>query len=239
MMDSIIDALKSLDSTACCSFPCSLPLYVDGIYWKKRCRMPDGKWNNTNCTYEYHDTRYDLCDMRTTFVIIFHVRGTGTSPSDIIHYTRRSAKSGQSYKHAAGGGRLLQRSFVFPAPQSHSHSIGCDQSPPFFNQPSVSFLTTQVKNKLVRNRRNCDSRETENQSGHLSESSQTHSEKTRLDFFALRGKNQLESKKISVCNLKKKVPHTKRPFCMRGFFFEVANRFFATRTSVLYAGLFF
>ena len=81
--------------------------------------------------------------------------------------------------------------------------------PPFWS--TVSFLTTQLKNEPVRNSRNCYCREAENWSGYLSESSQTHSEKSRLDFLALRGKNWLESKKISVCNHKKKVPHNNRP----------------------------
>ena len=54
---------------------------------------------------------------------------------------------------------------------------------------NCQFLTTQLKNELVRNSRNCDSREAENWSGYLSESSQTHSEQSRLAFLALRGKN--------------------------------------------------
>ena len=59
--------------------------------------------------------------------------------------------------------------------------------PPFWS--TVSFQTTQLKNERVRNFRNCDSREAENWSGYLSESSQTYSEKSRLDFLALSGKN--------------------------------------------------
>ena len=56
-----------------------------------------------------------------------------------------------------------------------------------------------------------DNPEARNWSGYLSESSQTHSDKSRLDFLSLQGKNYLETKKISVCNLKKNVPHKKRP----------------------------
>ena len=62
-----------------------------------------------------------------------------------------------------------------------------ETEPPFWS--TVSFLTTQLKNELVRNYRNCDSREAENWSGYLSKSSQTHSEQSRLDLLALRGKN--------------------------------------------------
>ena len=54
---------------------------------------------------------------------------------------------------------------------------------------TVGFLTTQLENELVRNSRNCDCREAENWSRYLSESSQTHSEKRRLDFLASRGEN--------------------------------------------------
>ena len=81
--------------------------------------------------------------------------------------------------------------------------------PPFWS--SVSFMTAQLRNELVRNSRNCDSRETENWSGYLSESRQTHSEKSRLDFLTLRGKIYLKEKKNSVCSLKKKVPHNRLP----------------------------
>ena len=38
----------------------------------------------------------------------------------------------------------------------------------------------------------------------------THFEKSRLDFLALQ-ENYLESRRNFICNLKKKVPHTKRP----------------------------
>ena len=44
---------------------------------------------------------------------------------------------------------------------------------PFWS--TVSFVTTQLKNELVQNSRNCVSREAVNWSGYLSESSQTHS----------------------------------------------------------------
>ena len=59
---------------------------------------------------------------------------------------------------------------------------------PFWS--TVTFLTTQLKNEplIVGNFRNCDPREAGNGSRYLSESSQTHSEKSRLDFFALWGK---------------------------------------------------
>ena len=62
------------------------------------------------------------------------------------------------------------------------------QTEPLLDQLSV-FLTTQLKNELIRNSRECDSRKAETWSGYLSECSQTHSEKSRLDFLALRGKN--------------------------------------------------
>lgn len=60
---------------------------------------------------------------------------------------------------------------------------------------------------LVRNSRNCDSREAGNWAMgiYVSESSQTHSEKSRVDFLASRSKNN------SICNLKKNIPHKKRP----------------------------
>ena len=77
--------------------------------------------------------------------------------------------------------------------------------PPFCS--AATFPTRQLKNKLVRNTRNCDPPETENWSGYLSESSQTHSEKTRLDFLSLRGRNELESKKKLCLQPQKKVPH--------------------------------
>ena len=73
------------------------------------------------------------------------------------------------------------------------------------------FLARIVKNEQVQNSLNCDNREAGNWSGYLSESSQTHSDKGRLDFLSLQGKNELESKKISVGNLKEKVPRNKRP----------------------------
>ena len=75
--------------------------------------------------------------------------------------------------------------------------------PPFCS--AATFPTRQLKNKLVRNTRNCDPPETENWSGYLSESSQTHSEKIRLDFLSLRGNNYFGvtwKQKCSVCNLK-------------------------------------
>ena len=60
--------------------------------------------------------------------------------------------------------------------------------PPFWS--TVSFLTTQLKNELrVLNSRNYDSREAENWYGYLSESSHTHSEKSRHDFLSLQGNN--------------------------------------------------
>ena len=71
---------------------------------------------------------------------------------------------------------------------------------------TVSFLTTHWRNELVRNCRNCDSREAEHWSGYLSESSRTHSEKSRLDFFSLRGNNWLESKKKRCLKPQKKNP---------------------------------
>ena len=57
-----------------------------------------------------------------------------------------------------------------------------------------------MKNELARNCRNCYNREAGNWYGYLSVSSQTHSEKSRLDFLSLRGKNysQLESKKKTL-----------------------------------------
>ena len=67
------------------------------------------------------------------------------------------------------------------------------------------FLARKLKNELVRNYRNCDSREAGNWSGYLFESSQTHSEKSRLDFLTLRGKNWLGSKK-KLCLQPKKSP---------------------------------
>ena len=76
--------------------------------------------------------------------------------------------------------------------------------PPFWW--TVSFLTTQLKNELVRNSCNFYPREAGNWSGYLSESSQAHSEKSRLDFLASRGKNycNLERKKTHLCSQKKK-----------------------------------
>ena len=75
------------------------------------------------------------------------------------------------------------------------------------------IMARKLKNKLliVRNSRNCDSREAGNWSGYLSESSQTHCEKSRLDILAFRGKTSLKAKKNSVCNLKKEVSQNKRP----------------------------
>ena len=51
------------------------------------------------------------------------------------------------------------------------------------------FLARKMKNELLRISRNCDNREAGNWSGHLSESSQTYSEKSRLDFLSVRGEN--------------------------------------------------
>ena len=51
------------------------------------------------------------------------------------------------------------------------------------------FLPRKLKNELARNSRNCNNREAGNWCGYLTESSQTHSEKTRLDFLSSRGKN--------------------------------------------------
>ena len=50
----------------------------------------------------------------------------------------------------------------------------------------------------------CDPPEAGNWSGYLYESSKTHSEKSRLDFLALRSKNYLESKKKVCLQPKKK-----------------------------------
>ena len=65
----------------------------------------------------------------------------------------------------------------------------------------------ELKNELVRDSLDCDCREAENWSGYLSESSQSHSEKSRLDFLSLRGKNKLETnfkekKNLWICNLR-------------------------------------
>ena len=49
------------------------------------------------------------------------------------------------------------------------------------------FLARKLKNELVRNSRNCDNREAGKWPGYLSASSQTHSEKSRLDSLSLRG----------------------------------------------------
>ena len=51
------------------------------------------------------------------------------------------------------------------------------------------FLARKLKNELVRNYRNCDNREAGKWLGYLSASSQTHSEKSRLDFLSLQGIN--------------------------------------------------
>ena len=71
---------------------------------------------------------------------------------------------------------------------------------------------------IVWNSRNCDSREAEKWSGYLSESSQTHFEKTRLDFLAFTGQKQTwKQKKYSeylFATSKNKVPRTKRPYWM-------------------------
>ena len=60
------------------------------------------------------------------------------------------------------------------------------------------------------NSRNCDNREAGNWSGYLSESSQTHSEKSRLDFLSLPGKTNLKAK-TTLFATSKKSPDTKRP----------------------------
>ena len=62
-----------------------------------------------------------------------------------------------------------------------------ETEPPFWS--IVSLLTTKLKNELDRNSLNSDSREAKNWSGYLSESSQTHSEKSRPDFLSIRGNN--------------------------------------------------
>ena len=72
------------------------------------------------------------------------------------------------------------------------------------------FLARKLKNELVRNYRNCNNRETGNWSGYLSESSQTHSEKSRLDFLSLPGKTNLKAK-TTLFATSKKSPDTKRP----------------------------
>ena len=51
------------------------------------------------------------------------------------------------------------------------------------------FLARKLKNELVRISRNRDNRQAGHWYGYLSESSQTHSEKSQLDFLSVRGKN--------------------------------------------------
>ena len=60
---------------------------------------------------------------------------------------------------------------------------------PHFGQLPVFWLHDWKWANVVRNYRNCDSRKSGNWSGYLSVDSQTHSERSRLDFLALRGKN--------------------------------------------------
>ena len=50
-------------------------------------------------------------------------------------------------------------------------------------------IASKLKNELLRNCRNCDNREAGKWPGYLSASSQTHSEKSLLDFLFLRGNN--------------------------------------------------
>ena len=66
------------------------------------------------------------------------------------------------------------------------------------------FLARNLKNELVRNYRNCDNREAGNWSGYLSESGQTHSDKSWLDFPSLRGKTNLKAKKKLFATSKRK-----------------------------------
>ena len=65
------------------------------------------------------------------------------------------------------------------------------------------FLARKMNNGLVRNGRNYDNREARNWSGYLSGSSHNHSEKSRLNFLALRGKNELGSKNTLFATSKK------------------------------------
>ena len=96
----------------------------------------------------------------------------------------------------------------------HASKKKVDQAEPSL-WSTVSFLTTHLKNELVRNSRNCDSlakRETDlgtspsvvrlipRRAGSISSLHEANTS-TSLKF---------ESKKPSVCNLKKKVPHSKR-----------------------------